>query len=213
MEPTMTTPSNQETEAGFRDLVQRTEGPQPWRRVFHITNGVLIVLALQILTIRTWTVLALLGSVLAVLLLIDGVRLLDARWNRLFFQAFSLLASPREVGKLASSTWYLIGVVFTLLIYPQPVALAGILVLAVADPLAGWVGRKWGKNPFGHGTVEGTLTFWAVASAALLPFSQWWAAILAGAFVALVEAAPWDVDDNLTIPIAAAGAVWALSFL
>ncbi len=194
-----------EVDAEFSALVESTEGLQPWRRVFHAGNGILIVLALQILSVERGLVLALLGSILSLLLLMDGVRLANPRLNRLFFQAFSSLASPREARGIASSTWYLLGVVLTLTLFAPPATWAGILVLALADPSAGFVGRKWGKNRLGAGTIRGSATFMVVACLALLPFAPWWAALPAAAVTTLVEAIPWPLDDNLTIPITAAG--------
>lgn len=191
-------------EIPFRELVRRSDGVQPWRRVFHAANGILIVVALKTLPIGTGTAMGLLAAAFAVLVIMDGFRLVNPRLNRLFFQAFSYLVSPREVRKVASSTWYLLGVVLALALFPREEALAGILVLALADPAAGFVGRTWGRRPFGSGTLEGTAVFLAVAFVTILPFAPWWAALAAGAAAALVERTPWPVDDNLVIPVTVA---------
>ncbi len=192
------------------ELVRRTEGVQPWRRAFHAANGVFLVLALKTLPIGTWTAAVLLGTVLSVLVLVDGVRLANPSLNRLFFQAFSHLASPREAGGLASSTWYLLGVVLTLMIFPRHEALAGILVLALADPAAGFVGRSWGKRRLGTGTVEGTLTFAVVAFLTLLAFAPWRVALATAVVTALVERTPWSLDDNLVLPPTVAALLYFL---
>lgn len=204
---------NREQDSPLMELVARTEGLQPWRRVFHAGNGVLIVAALGILPIDTWTALVLLGSILSVLLLMDGLRLTNPKLNRMFFQAFTPLASPREAGKVASSTWYVGGVLLALLLFPRSVALAGVLVLALADPAAGVVGRAVGTRSFGAGTVQGSVTFALVAFLCLLPFAPWWAALAAAVAATLVEALPWPVDDNLTIPPTAAGTLVLLTTL
>ncbi len=188
------------SDPSFAELVERTRGLQPWRRLFHAGNGVFIFLVLKTLPVDTRIAVLFLGALLSVLLLMDGVRLTNPRLNRLFFRTFSYLASPREAGKVASSTWYLLGVVLTLLIFPRHEALAGVLVLALADPAAGFVGRSWGKRPFGSGTVEGTAAFAVVAFLALLLFAPWGAALAAAMVAALVERTPWPLDDNLVIP-------------
>jgi len=189
-------------------LVEKTEGLQPWRRLFHAGNGILIVVALQLLSIETRTVLVLLGSVLFLLLLMDAARLTNPKLNRLFFRAFSSFASPREAGKIASSSWYILGVILALLLFPKSIAAGGILVLALADPAASAVGRTWGTRPFGTGTVEGTATFVAVAFLVLLPFSPWWAALAAAVVTSFAELLPWRLDDNLVIPVTAAGVLF-----
>ena len=202
---------NSQLEADFSELVEKTRGVQPWRRFFHAAGGVLIVLSLQLLPIGRWTALVLLGSILTVLVLLDIIRLASPRWNRNFFRAFSSLASPREAGKIASSTWYLLGAFLTLLFFPRPYALAGILVLALADPAASVVGRVWGKRPFGAGTLEGTAVFVGVAVLAILPFAPWWAALPAAVVTAVVERTSWRLDDNITVPLTVAAALLLLT--
>ncbi len=195
----------------FESLVRRSQGFQPWRRIFHAANGIFIVLALKALPIRTWDAVVLLGVVFSVLLLLDGVRLTNPQLNRLFFQLFSPLVSPREAKKPASSTWYVLGILLTLLLFPRQQALGGILVLALADPAAAFAGRHWGKRRLGAGTVEGSLAFVGVAFLVLLPFTPWPVALAGALAGALVEVLPWDVDDNLVVPPVVAGVLFWLS--
>ncbi|MCJ7630216.1 MAG: hypothetical protein MUO50_17725, partial [Longimicrobiales bacterium] len=86
-----------------------------------------------------------------------------------------------------------------------PYALAGILVLAWADPAASVVGQRWGKTRFLAGSVRGTTAFVLVAFCALLLFVPWKAALVAAAATALVESAPIRLDDNLIVPLTVAG--------
>lgn len=130
----------------------------------------------------------------------------------LFFRLFRALASPREAGGLASSTWYVAGVLLTLVLFPPGPALAGILVLALADPAASYVGRRWGRRPLGDGTVEGSVVFAAVATLVCLPLAGIGAAVAAALVAALVERVPALPDDNLTIPVVAGGTVWLVAF-
>jgi dolichol kinase len=143
----------------------------------------------------------------------DLVRLFDPKINVLFFRAFSSLASPREEKNIASSTWYAASLLLVLLIFPLHYALAGILVLAWADPAASVVGQKAGRHTFLAGTVRGTATFAVVASCALLFFVPWWMALVAAVVTALVEAAPLDLDDNLIVPITAAGILYLMGLV
>jgi dolichol kinase len=185
---------------GLGELVRRTKGLQPWRRLFHVTNGVVVVLVMEAVPIATRTAVIVLGAVCLALGLLDVIRLTNRGMNRRFFRLFSFLASPREARGVASSTWYAIGVVLTLLVFPRQEALAGILVLALADPVAGFVGRIWGRHRLGRGTWEGTLSFTAVAFLALLLYVPWWAALGTALATAWVEQVPWSLDDNLVIP-------------
>ena len=88
--------------------------------------------------------------------------------------------------------------------------MAGILVLAWADPAASVVGQRWGNTPFLSGTVRGTATFVLVAFSALLLFVPWWVAIVTAGVTAIVEAAPINLDDNLIVPLTVAGVLLLL---
>jgi len=198
------------TEADLALLVESTRGLQPWRRLFHAANGLLMAAAL------TWVVpsrpmaLAALSLVLLALLLLDFVRLRDPRTNALFFRVFKPLVSPREAQKTASSTWYVVGILTALILFPVPVVIPGILVLALADPAASVLGRLWGRHRLGKGSVEGTAIFSVVAFLVLLPFVPPPAAALGAMLTALVEILPLGLDDNLTIPLTVSALVFLL---
>ena len=192
-------------DAGLSEVVERTRGIQPWRRVFHVANGTFIVLALTVLDLDVSTAVVILGVILTFGMVVDAVRLYDPKVNTLFFRAFSSLASPREAKKIASSTWYALSVFLVLLFFPTTYAIAGVLVLAWADPAASVVGQRWGKTPFLSGTIRGTATFAVVAFFALLIFVPWKASMVTALAAAIVEAAPLELDDNLIVPLTVAG--------
>jgi dolichol kinase len=183
-------------------LLEKTEGLQPWRRVFHASNGLIVVGVLLFTPLTARAVSWILAAALTVMVLLDALRLLRPEVNRVFFRAFLFLASPREKGRLASSTWYVLGVLLTLLLFPVEISVAAILVLALADPAASVLGRLYGKRRFGKGTLVGSSAFLAVAFPCLLTVMAWPAALAAAAAIATVEIIPWPLDDNLVLPIA-----------
>ena len=206
--------SREQREAGagvapeLAPLVERTRGLQPWRRLFHAANGVAVALLPGALGLGKTPVLWVLGILMVVVVAADCARLRDTRLNALFFRMFPALASPREAVGLASSTWFLIGVFLAYALFPMRVAVPGILVLALADPAAGTLGRLYGKRRLGHGTWVGSAAF-LLAAFAVLAFHLGPAAGAAAALlVTMVEAVPWRLDDNLTVPVAAAFAAW-----
>jgi phytol kinase len=100
---------------------------------------------------------------------------------------------------------------------PRPAILAGLGVLALADPMASLIGTRWGQRRLvmgGGRTLEGTLAFLAVATIVVATIAAvtgaqgvfpWRMGVGCGAVGAIVEAwtpAGWD---NLTIPLAVAG--------
>lgn len=190
----------------LRALVEETRGARPWRRFLHAAGGIVLVVVVETGTFDRPELLGVLVGLLALLVTLDVVRLRDPRLNVLFFRSFRSLVSPREARGPASSTWYVAGGLLSLLLFGTDAAVAGILVLALADPAASVVGRRWGRVPVGRGTVEGSATFLVVAALAASAVVSVPAAVRAAVGGALVEPLPWPLDDNLTVPVAAAGA-------
>lgn len=190
--------------ADLADLVRSTEGIQPWRRVLHALNGIVTALFLVYLLPGREALLVLAGLLLF-LLAMDFLRLRNPRANLLFFRWFRVLASPREERRVASSTWYTLGVFLAVLLFPRDAVIPGILVLALADPAASVVGRRFGRRPLGKGSVEGSGTFALVAFLVLWPFVGPGAAALGALSAATVEILPLGLDDNLTVPLTVAG--------
>lgn len=195
------------TPTELESLVDRTAGLQPWRRVFHATSGLATATALTVLGVPRATALLLLSAVLGSLIALDATRLMNRKANALFFSFFRHLASPREARGPASSTWYAIGILIAVALFPLDAAITGILVLAVADPAASYVGRRWGRREWLGATLEGSAVF--AAAAFCIVTVRHGAGI--GAAVALTltlaERLSWPLDDNLTIPVVGAAAV------
>lgn len=196
-------PEPKAREAELHGLIDRTSGPQPWRRVFHLTSGVAVAILLQRGYVpEGWATVALAG-VLALMVALDFIRLRFPHINRRFFVVFSRLASPREARGIASSTWYVTGLLLTVLLFPLEIAVPAILVLAVADPLASYLGRRWGRRALGSGSVEGSLIFLIASFLILSFFAELPVAAGVALFTTVVEPIPWRLDDNLTVPVAA----------
>lgn len=198
----------EEGAAALAALVARTRGLQPWRRVFHVGNGIVLAWLPAASGLSRPAVLGALAGLLLVLLAADVARLRRPGLNALFFGLFPSLASPREVGRVASSTWFVLGVLLAYAVFPWHVAVPAILVLAVADPAASVLGRLLGRRRVGKGSLEGGLAFLLVATAVLGPAVGWAPALAVAVGVTMVELLPWRLDDNLTIPIAAASMLW-----
>lgn len=195
---------------GLSAAVRVTEGLQPWRRLFHMGAGVAIATLVHWIGPDSAVPVALLAGALAAALLLDWVRLRSRAANTTFFRWFSALASPREARKPASSTWFLIGSLTVLVVAPHGFFAPALLVLALADPAASVVGRLWGRHKLGKGSWEGTGAFFLVALAVLVPFAGLPAAPIAALAVAIAEVLPSGIDDNLTVPLATALALWAV---
>ena len=199
-----------EENAPERSPEERRRGVQPWRRVFHAGNGLTISFLPPVLGVGREGVILILGCFLVALTRFDLVRLRSPKLNALFFRLFPSLVSPREMTKVASSTWYLVGAILVYALFPTRIAVASIVVLALADPMASTVGRLWGRRTLGKGTVLGSAVFTAVAFGVLGAFFGPTAAVLPALVITAVEVIPWPLDDNLTVPLAGAVALWLL---
>lgn len=180
-----------------------------WRHAFHAGNAVVFTLAIT--TLEHGALLYVFGILLTATVAVDVIRLHDKRANHVFFRFFRYLVSEREMSRPASSTWYLVGVMLCLLIFPTRIVTASILVLGFADPVAAIVGKKWGVRRLGGGTVLGSLSFFCTAALIGVSRLDWPAGIVAALAATLGEAYSFRLDDNVTIPTAFATAAWLVS--
>jgi dolichol kinase len=174
------------------------------RRLFHAATGLIIVLALEVAGLPRRPAIWILAGAVVVLGAADLLRARSEAANSFFFKLFRYLASPRDAKGLASSTWYALGVLVVLSLFPYQAAISAILVLALADPVASYAGRRWGRIAFLGGSLEGTLIFALVAFAVLLPRHPPLVAVATALCAAVVERVSWPFDDNFTVPIATA---------
>jgi len=188
------------------------------RRLFHLTNGVVIATAYALLFTHQQVV-HLFGTIACLVYILDRVRIhypevlqRAPRVNALFFRA-------EEQLKESAMTPYAIAILLTLITFPKPIALIAVYTLAIADPMSAVVGITWGRRRVvPDKSVEGSAAFfvataavsmavlaWATA-AALLPLVG--AAVLIGLAAAVFELLPLRLDDNLTIPLFVGFAGW-----
>ncbi len=194
----------------LHELVAATRGLQPWRRVFHAVNGVILGLGPILAGLSRTQTIQLVGLALVAQVILDIVRFRIPAVQRLFFRLARTLASPREAAGIASSTWYTLGALLAFILFPMGIASAAILVLGFADPAAGTIGRLFGTRKIGTGSLEGSLAFFATALLILLMAVDWPVAFAAAAVATAVEVMPGLGDDNLTIPMVTGGVLWLM---
>lgn len=198
----------------FEDLVRRTAGPQPWRRLLHTMTGVAVAAILSLSGITKGMAVLALTATAAALLLFDVIRLRSARLNELFFRVLRPLVTPREARRFASSTWYALGMLLAVALFPRVAAISGILVISVGDPAASYAGRRWGRRRFLGGTLEGSLVFLVASLCVLATRHPPHVALVAALVATLAERLAWPLDDNLVVPVVTAGAIvllWAMT--
>ena len=195
------------------------------RSIFHVFSGALSLAMLRLLPGRGW-IIAVAAAFTVAGWTMELARRRSHTVNNALMKVFAPVAHPHERHGINSSTWYVTALLLLSLFAPLRAAEIGVLVLAVADPAAGLIGRRFGRTRIRAGrSLEGTLGFFVVggiAAACWLALAYaiaWPAALLmaavAAAVGALTELGSTRMDDNFTIPVAtavaAAGA--ALVFL
>ncbi len=116
-----------------------------------------------------------------------------------------------EISKLAGTTYLLTGVLLIVLFFNHGVVSLSLLFLAFADPIASYIGIKYGKDKiFGHKSVQGFVAAFVVCALLTALFLYYNAvaehvlivSLLSGLVGALAELIPIaKLDDNFSMPV------------
>lgn len=187
------------------------------RQIAHILLGLVIVLLLHFDFLN--------GFILFDLILLNLIiSLLSKRYNiPVVTWLLEALDRTEDIKKFPAkgTLMFLIGVSLVVWMFPKDIALASILILTFGDGLSTYVGTHFGKSklfPASKKTWEGSLAGFVAASASALIFLTWPLALIASAVAMIVEAfeikvGKWVVNDNITVPLVAAGTVWLIRLL
>lgn len=192
------------------------------RTVFHLAAGAVALFFVRVLPTRGWLIAA--ASVFALAAwTCEATRRRSPAVNERLMRLFGPVAHAHEWREVNSATWYATALVLMALVVPLPAAEVGVVVLAVADPMAGLVGRRFGRHRLASGrSLEGAAAF--VLSGALAAFA-WMSvvgsfegarlglALVAGVAGAAIELLVSKVDDNLAIPLGTSVAVAVAALL
>lgn len=189
-------------------------GPGPGRCLFHALAGLALAGGIQVFQEEAfWLLLGLLGLTLA----IEALRLSYSPLNTWLVSRFGGLLKPREVARPTGVGYFLGGGLLALWMGGPEIAVASVVILALGDPAAALVGRRWGRIRIRGKSLEGMLAFVAASlGVGLLLQGAWeeltlWAYFLGALGAALGEAIFSPLEDNLLIPVIAAGVMlWAL---
>jgi len=186
------------------------------RTLFHVASGVVALSFLRVMPSRAWLV----GAAAAFATFAwtcEVLRRRSAAVNERLMRFFGPVAHAHEWHQVNSATWYATALVLMALFVPLQAAEVGVVVLAVADPMAGFFGRRFGRRRLASGrSFEGAAAFVAAGSLAAFAWmkaagtyeaSRLGLAVLAGVVGAAVELFVSRVDDNLAIPVVTSLAV------
>ncbi len=194
------------------------------RNVFHALSALLsLVLVELVLTPNLMMAIAFLVAA-AAWSMETGKRISPAV-DRATWWVFGKMGHPYERRRINSATWFSSALLVLSLTRSHMISAVALVILGLADPAAGLIGRRFGRTKLIHGrSVEGTSAFilvgFASALAVLAIFhgDLGWPLMLgiAGAAVipaALAELLAYRIDDNLLVPASAAAGAGAFALL
>ncbi len=184
------------------------------RKLWHFASGAVVVASLVLFAPAKRGAIVILGTGLALMLVIDIVRYFSRRGKRLFWRHLGFLASEKEKKGPTTSLYYAASLLLCVIIFPSFAAIGGVISLAAGDPIAAIVGKRYGKLRVGGKSMEGGLANAVLTFALILIFVRSFpvaaSGALAGAAVEMLQI-PW-LDDNITVPLAAGGAMVAAAY-
>lgn len=152
-------------------------------------------------------------------------RIFSKRLNLFLLRFMSAVAHPHERREVNSATWYTTALLILALLFAPKFCTIALVVMGLADPAAAFVGRRWGRIRLINGrSLEGSFTFLLVGAASALAALSIWhpdvslgfavlTALGAAFLAAITELASRYIDDNLSVPLAAASGAWLVSVL
>jgi dolichol kinase len=142
---------------------------------------------------------------------LDFLRHRNPDMNRSISNVFRPIMRSTEVNRLAGTTYLITGALVITLLFNRGVVSLSLLFLAFADPIASYVGIKYGKDKlFGHKSVQGFVAAFVVCAIVCFLFlfynqiqeHMFLFSLLAGLIGALAELVPFaKLDDNFTMPV------------
>lgn len=104
----------------------------------------------------------------------DFIRKKVPALNQMAMQVFGPIVRQNEVNGIAGTTYLLIGVLVVYLFFPRTIVLMTLLYLAFADPIASFVGIKYGKDKlFRNKSLQGSAAAFFVCAGLYICFLQY----------------------------------------
>ncbi len=168
------------------------------RKLFHL-SGLLLLLVPKFFGSKAKMVFLGLAFLVSI---IEYLRLKSSVVAHVLEKIFAGLMRPEEHQRLSGSFFFFWGVALSFLFFGSRCATLGLLVLAIADPLASLVGMALGRHRLFRKSLEGTVAFFLVSLSifflADLPLK---AALPLALFSALLENLS-PINDNFLLPLA-----------
>jgi len=193
------------------------------RKAWHMLMGLFMV-SIYLSGMERTLAVTTLATFLAWDLVMEFSRLRFPMLNDQIMRVWGPVMRASEANRMSGIPYYIASCMLAVAIFPKTVAILSILFLACGDPMASLVGILYGKNGPRFkdgksyiGTAAGVATcgvvgFFFMLSAGITGLPLLALSVIGALAGGLVEMIPWDLDDNLTIPIVSGFVMW-LAFI
>lgn len=186
-------------------------GGEIWRKALHLVS---LIIPIGLLLWGKATALLILVPVATLFVLSEIARSRSTAVRSLIYRLFGFMMRPEEIPdgpaplRFNGATWVLLSACVVVAVFEPDQAAAGFIIGLIGDAAAALVGRKFGRRRYGHKgkTIEGTVAFVVAAWLAVqfVPGVPPLGSLAAVAVAALVEGIGLPINDNLSVPFAAA---------
>lgn len=189
------------------------------RKTWHMFMGVAMASA-YFAGMSTRAAILTLTVALALAVSVEFSRLKFAHFNEKVVRLWGPIMRSCEVNRVSGIPFYILATLLSIGIFPKPIAILSILYLAFGDPVASVFGILFGKYGmrFSNGkSLIGTLAgivacslvgFLYLRNLSLPPVAYLSLVLLGGIAGGVAELMPFDMDDNLSIPIVSGFVLW-----
>lgn len=181
------------------------------RKAFHISGGLLLLYPILILAKPQEWMAALLGTLLAGVMSVEYLRKSVPGVNYWMYKLLGPVMRQHEVDKISGIPFYIASCLFSVQVFPNPIAHLAILYLVFGDPSSSFFGVLLGRDKlFPNKSLQGTLGGFLVCAVVTAVYLRWlgpwderWLVLsmLGGVAGALAELLPVNIDDNFAIPV------------
>jgi dolichol kinase len=192
------------------------------RKIWHFTGVLIMAIIYQ--NVEHSTAVQIMALISALFVIIDLLRRQMSNLNNWVVQTMGPIMRENERYHLAGTTYLMMGSLFVMVMFPKPIVVLTLVLLAIADPVASYVGILYGKDKiWGRKSLQGTLAAFIVSVVISgLYFYMTNAmverllivSLLTGIVASLSELLQLgDLDDNLTFPPICSAGVWMIYYL
>jgi dolichol kinase len=197
--------------------MKRKIKPETKRRIFHVCSG---LAAVALIYFDLLNYLYLIG-----ILVVGGIMsILSLRYDvPVFHWLLKHLDRPedRKVFPGKGSLYYIFGVLIALVFFEKDIAMASIIIMALGDSIAPLVGQYYGRiqhplsdKKFLEGTIAGGIAAFLGALIFVSPIEALFASIVAMIAEGInIKFSGIEVNDNITMPVAAGLTIMLLRFI